>query len=157
MKSFSVFSASALCDAHEAFHNDNLENFHLLVEKAYGYVSKSRSAVLRYWISIFYARIAQDESRHAESIEASQNALAIAIANDDVRRQIDSRAVLSISEVELKFYDDALENSAIAIKLQEAHSNQYDVAFSLLRDRGYILNRQGEVDKSKEFYTKAIV
>ncbi len=152
----SVFAASALCDAYKALFSGDSATFNLLTEKAFGYISNARSAVLRYWISLAYANIVQGESRHVEAIEAAQSALAIAIANEDISRQIDSRATISISEAELEFYSDALENSKKAINLQQNYTTNKSVMFSLLRGRGYILQGAGHLDEAKIAYQKAI-
>ena len=151
----SVLAASALCEAYSQQFNDNLVEYRSNLEIAYNHVVRARSVVLRYWISLAFGGLAQSNSRHHDAIEASHVALQIAIENADGYREAATRGLLAVSEAELEFLGDALDNNQKAIDFyQQAYGESS--ALNLLMNRGYMLISVNRLTEAREIYQQAV-
>ncbi|MET1257174.1 GGDEF domain-containing protein [Aliikangiella maris] len=151
----SILASYEFCLAWKIYQEKDYKTYEIQVEKAYQQVTESHSPVLRYWISITFADIANKIGRYNDSIEASQIALEVALTNNDDYREVTTRSFLALAEAELGFFDEALKNNLIAIEWYEKKQLNRTLLM-LYQNRGYMLIRQGSLDAASEVFEKAI-
>ncbi|WP_100914123.1 GGDEF domain-containing protein [Pseudoalteromonas spongiae] len=150
-----ISAATSFYKSWRYYFEKDAKQYDLYIEQSFNYALNAQTPVLKYWIAISFAMMAQDTGRHSAAIEAAKLAMTIANVNKDNYREATSRAIIAISEAELGFFDDALINNQWAIDWYKS-VDQQNAILGLYQNRGFILNSQGNTAQAKAIYLDAI-